>query len=204
MSQKKVERVIETRIPNSFGQFELIYYNVLNAKESPLALVLGQVSGKDEVLTRIHSECFTGEVLGSLRCDCGYQLRESLRLISEAKQGILVYLRQEGRGIGLLDKLRAYELQDLGYDTVDANLALGHDPDEREYTSAALILQDLKVNSIRLLTNNPSKLTSLETLGVPIVGKESLNPKVNPENLTYLQTKALKMGHDFVLDAPET
>jgi 3,4-dihydroxy 2-butanone 4-phosphate synthase/GTP cyclohydrolase II len=203
MSIKKLERVIETRIPNSFGEFELIYYNDIEKTESPLALVFGKVSGKHEVLTRIHSECFTGEVLGSLRCDCGNQLLESLRLISEADEGILIYLRQEGRGIGLLEKLKAYQLQDEGYDTVDANIALGHEPDEREYTSAALILEDLNVNSVRLLTNNPLKVASLERLGVPVVGKEALNPKVTPENISYLRTKALRMGHDFNLDILE-
>ena len=200
MSTKKLERVIETRIPNSFGEFELIYYKEIEGMEAPLALVFGQVSGKHEVLTRIHSECFTGEVLGSLRCDCGNQLLESLRLISEAEAGILIYLRQEGRGIGLLDKLKAYKLQDEGYDTVDANIALGHEPDEREYSSAALILEDLKVNSVRLLTNNPSKVASLENLGVPVIGKNSLEPKVTQENISYLKTKISRMGHDFNLD----
>lgn len=204
MSIKKLERVIETRIPNSFGEFELIYYNDLEGRESPLALVFGQVSGKQGVLTRIHSECFTGEVLGSLRCDCGNQLLESLRLISEAGEGILIYLRQEGRGIGLLDKLKAYRLQDEGYDTVDANIVLGHEPDEREYTSAALILEDLKVKSVRLLTNNPSKIASLESLGVSVIGKEALNPKVTRENFSYLKTKASRMGHDFSLDILES
>ncbi|HNB51989.1 MAG TPA: GTP cyclohydrolase II, partial [Anaerolineales bacterium] len=146
-------------------------------------------------LVRVHSECFTGDVLGSMRCDCGEQLQRSMEMIAQAGRGVILYLRQEGRGIGLLNKLRAYNLQDQGYDTVEANLLLGHQADEREYTVAAEILRDLNVQSIRLLTNNPEKINALETLGIPILGRVSLTPEVNPENARYLHTKIVRMNH---------
>src|SRR5258707_15181576 len=162
-----IEKLAEARIPTEFGSFRLHLYHD-DANRDHVALVLGNIAGLDGVLTRVHSECFTAEVLGSLRCDCAGQLRMALAQIARAGSGILIYLRQEGRGIGLLDKLRAYNLQDLGHDTVDANLMLGRASDERTYHSAAGILQDLHVRSVRLLTNNPSKVDGLQELGVSV------------------------------------
>ena len=186
---------VNTRIPTQAGEFQLyLYQNDTDAKEH-LALVKGEVAGREAVLARVHSECFTGDVLGSLRCDCGEQLQRSIDMIAQAGTGILLYLRQEGRGIGLLNKLRAYNLQDEGYDTVEANLLLGHQADEREYTVAAQIFQDLDVRSIRLLTNNPEKISALQTLGVKVMGRVSLTPGVNPENARYLHTKIVRMNH---------
>jgi GTP cyclohydrolase II len=147
------------------------------------------------VLVRVHSECFTGDVLGSRRCDCGEQLEQAIALIAEAGAGVLVYLRQEGRGIGLFNKLLAYNLQDSGMDTVDANLALGHQADERDYTIAAGILQDLGVESVRLLTNNLLKVEALRQLGIPVIRRVPLQTKANPDNVLYLQTKARRMNH---------
>jgi GTP cyclohydrolase II len=152
-------------------------------------------------LVRVHSECFTGDVLGSLRCDCGAQLAQAVQLIGQEGAGIIIYLRQEGRGIGLLDKLRAYNLQDQGYDTVDANLLLGHSEDERDYDTAALILKDLGVSSVRLLTNNPLKIASLQACGIRVVARVPLPPRVTTENATYLLTKAQRMHHLLNPDA---
>ena len=163
--------------------------------------MLGHVVNQPEVLVRVHSECFTGDVLGSLRCDCGAQLAQAIQLIGQEGAGIIIYLRQEGRGIGLLDKLRAYNLQDQGYDTVDANLLLGHGEDERDYATAALILKDLGVSSVRLLTNNPLKIESLQACGIPVAARVPLPPRVTAENATYLLTKVLRMNHLLNLDA---
>ncbi|GAB4578193.1 MAG: hypothetical protein Fur0022_09270 [Anaerolineales bacterium] len=190
-----VLKKVNTRIPTQAGEFQLcLYQNEADYKEH-LALINGSVAGMEGVLVRVHSECFTGDVLGSLRCDCGEQLQRSMKMIAEAKQGVVLYLRQEGRGIGLLNKLRAYNLQDQGYDTVEANLLLGHQADERDYTVAAEMLRDLGVKSIRLLTNNPEKITALEKLGIPVIGRVSLTPEVNPENARYLHTKIVRMNH---------
>ncbi len=191
------------RIPTDEGQFQLCYYSNNHDKKEHLALVLGEVAGQENVLVRVHSECFTGDVLGSLRCDCGPQLHEAMHRIAEAGQGVLIYLRQEGRGIGLLNKLRAYNLQDDGYDTVDANLALGHQADEREYSMAARILTDLGVRSIRLLTNNPTKIESLRALGVTVADRVPMPPQVNSENSVYMTTKVRRMRHLLNLDSPQ-
>lgn len=197
-----VERVICARLPTPFGEFTLCLYRDLKEHKEHLALILADVRG-EAVLVRIHSECFTGDVLGSLRCDCGEQLHRSMKAIAQEGRGVLVYLRQEGRGIGLADKLRAYNLQDQGYDTVEANLLLGHQADERHYDVAAAILQHLGVRSVRLLTNNPDKIQSLEALGIPVVERVPLLPTVHPENLRYLRTKALRMRHLIPLSALE-
>ena len=174
-----------------------LYRNGSN--EDHVAFVLGEVSEREDVLTRVHSECFTGEILGSLRCDCSAQLRLALRRIAQEGSGVLIYLRQEGRGIGLFDKLRAYNLQDQGHDTVDANLLLGRDSDERTYDLAALMLRDLKVRSVRLLTNNPAKIESLRELGVTVNSGEPLVAPAHAESARYLQTKVERMGHTIDL-----
>ncbi len=162
----KLENLVQTRIPTKHGEFTLHYYsNTLDEKEH-IAFVKGDVRDKHNVLVRIHSECFTGDVLGSRRCDCGEQLDLALKLINEAGCGVLIYLRQEGRGIGLLKKLQAYNLQDTGLDTVDANIHLGYLADEREYDIAALMIEDLQIKSIHLLTNNPNKIDELTKLGI--------------------------------------
>ncbi len=195
MTPYQIQRMASARIPTPVGEFQLsLYANNQDSKEH-LALVMGEVCQQAEVLTRLHSECFTGDVLGSLRCDCGEQLELAMQKIAEAGQGVVVYLRQEGRGIGLLSKLRAYNLQDDGYDTVDANLLLGHRADERDYTPAGCILRDLGVRSVRLMTNNPTKLEALQALGVPVTERVPLLPTVQPYNQLYLDTKARRMHH---------
>jgi len=186
---------VSARIPTPLGEFSLLLYENEAEGKDHLALVMGSVAGKSDILVRLHSECFTGDVLGSLRCDCGEQLETSLETISALGEGVLLYLRQEGRGIGLLNKLRAYNLQDQGYDTVDANLLLGHQADERDYTVAASILTDLGLQSIVLLTNNPGKINALRDLGINVTGRMSLTPGINPENARYLHTKATRMNH---------
>ena len=160
---------------------------------------MGDVANQASVLVRVHSECFTGDVLGSLRCDCGEQLQRAMELIAQEGRGVIVYLRQEGRGIGLEAKLQAYNLQDMGYDTVEANLLLGHQADEREYWGAAGILNDLQVRSIRLLTNNPAKLEHLTELGIKIDDRVMLDPSINKENAFYLDTKIRRMRHMLTL-----
>jgi len=201
MSELKITQMTCARLPTAVGEFQLCLYRDSQKNKEHLALVLGEVAGQDGVLVRIHSECFTGDALGSLRCDCGDQLHQSMRLIAEEGRGVLVYLRQEGRGIGLLDKLRAYNLQDVGYDTVEANLLLGHQADERDYTVAALILKDLGVHSARLLTNNPEKIRGLQALGVSVPARVPLQPTITSENAAYLTTKAQRMNHLFNLTA---
>lgn len=192
-----VSRVVSTTIPTEHGQFELcLYENNIDDKEH-LAVLCGDVQNRSDVLVRVHSECFTGDVLGSRRCDCGLQLAAALDSIATAQCGIVIYLRQEGRGIGLRDKLRAYNLQDQGYDTVEANLMLGHQADEREYSMAALILKDLGVQSVRLLTNNMQKVEGLRELGVTVSERVPLQTALTPENTHYLRTKATRMRHIF-------
>lgn len=180
-------------LPTKFGDYKLYYYG--NTKKEHLALVMGDVQGKDNVLVRVHSECLTGDIFGSLRCDCGEQLEHSLQLIAAEGQGILIYLRQEGRGIGLLEKLKAYKLQEQGYDTVDANLMLGHQADERQYHIAVDILRDMGIKSVKLLTNNPMKVKALQEAGIIVKQITALQPTVNENNKFYLQTKKERMGH---------
>lgn len=195
MEIPSVDRRTSARIPTADGEFSLVLYQNTNDDKDHLALVCGDVSGKDGVLVRVHSECFTGDVLGSLRCDCGEQLNTSMRKVAEEGEGIIIYLRQEGRGIGLLSKLRAYNLQDEGYDTVEANRMLGHGADERDYSIAAMILDDLDVSSVRLLTNNPAKVESLNEYGTEIAERVPLEPHVNRHNADYLRTKVNRMRH---------
>jgi GTP cyclohydrolase II len=208
MQQKKMtgpanlQRVVSTRLPTRFGEFDLhLYSNSLDQKEH-LALVMGDLASPEPVLVRVHSECLTGDLLGSTRCDCGEQLDRSLEMISGEGRGVLLYMRQEGRGIGLRDKLRAYNLQDEGLDTVEANLALGHQADARDYDVAALMLKELGLTQISLLTNNPSKIEELQRLGIEIVERIPLQGEVTPENERYLNTKVARMQH--LLDLPES
>ncbi len=177
-----------------------VYYDTREKKEH-VALVCGEIEQQEDVLLRIHSECFTGDVLGSVRCDCADQLHQSLSMIAEAKRGILIYLRQEGRGIGLVEKLKAYNLQEEGHDTVDANLMLGHQADIRNYDVAVTILGDLSPSSVYLLTNNPEKIKSLEDNGITISKRIALYPRqTNKRTKEYLRTKAERLHHLIDLD----
>jgi GTP cyclohydrolase II len=189
----RVEAV--ARLPTRFGRFDIVaFWNNRDGKEH-LALVHGDVLGAKDVVTRLHSECLTGDALGSFRCDCRDQLAVALERLSAEPAGILLYLRQEGRGIGLLNKVRAYALQDQGLDTVDANLALGFRDDERDYAVAAHMLASLTVRSVRLLTNNPKKVAALEAHGIPVTGRIPHVIPANEYNRFYLQTKAARSGH---------
>ncbi|WP_227466687.1 bifunctional 3,4-dihydroxy-2-butanone-4-phosphate synthase/GTP cyclohydrolase II [Nocardioides dongkuii] len=191
-----VERVAETRLPTRFGDFTAYGYTITVDGSEHIALVHGDISGAEPVLTRVHSECLTGDVFGSRRCDCGPQLDEALERIVEEGRGVVVYLRgHEGRGIGLVAKLQAYQLQDGGRDTVDANLDLGLPADARHYGTATQVLKDLGVASVRLMTNNPDKVTNLEDYGVPVAERVPLTPHPNDHNLAYLLTKRDRMGH---------
>lgn len=190
-----VKRAVETTMPNKFGNWRVVAYENLIDGDFPLALVLGDISGKKDVLVRVHSECLTGDMLRSYRCDCGEQLERSMELIAENKSGVLLYMRQEGRGIGLINKLKAYALQDKGYDTVQANVELGFKADLRDYGVGAMILSDLGLKSIKLLTNNPRKVVGLEGYGLEINGRVPIEIKPNKFNLKYYQTKKMKMGH---------
>lgn len=193
--EKLVRRVAQVQMPTKYGNFTLIAYENNVDSYQHLALVAGDVTGKEDVLVRMHSECFTGDVLGSLRCDCGSQLHTALRMIAQEGCGALVYLRQEGRGIGLMNKLRAYELQEQGMDTVEANLHLGFTADPREYGLGAQILQDLGITSMRLMTNNPVKRVGIEGYGLTVSGRVPLEIPAGDLNRKYLQTKREKMGH---------
>jgi len=193
--KEKLKTLVKTRIPTQYGEFTLHYYNNPIDNKEHIAFVKGNVEYEENVLVRIHSECFTGDVLGSSRCDCGEQLDMALQMISEADCGILLYLRQEGRGIGLLKKLQAYNLQDQGLDTVDANLHLGHLADERVYDIAALMLQTLDVASIDLMTNNPKKIEELTKLKIKVRHRIPIETDVNTDNQSYLKTKVEKMRH---------
>jgi 3,4-dihydroxy 2-butanone 4-phosphate synthase/GTP cyclohydrolase II len=198
-----VEKKVCTRLPTQFGSFELcLFMSNIDDKEH-LALIKGELSGKENVLVRIHSECFTGDILGSQRCDCGEQLQNAMRLIEEKGEGVILYLRQEGRGIGLLEKLKAYNLQDDGLDTVDANLALGHHADARDYGIAAAMLKLLKIKSIQLITNNPEKIRQLGKYGIDVINRISAEATISKENAGYLFTKAFRMNHLLNLDGLE-
>jgi 3,4-dihydroxy 2-butanone 4-phosphate synthase/GTP cyclohydrolase II len=197
-SETLVERVTSTRLPTRYGEFRAVGYRSTVDGVEHVALVRGELGAGDDVLVRVHSECLTGDVLGSLRCDCGPQLEAALRTVAEKGRGVVLYMRgHEGRGIGLLHKLAAYQLQDAGRDTVDANLDLGLPADAREYGFGAQILVDLGVRSMRLLTNNPTKHAGLEGYGLEITERVPLEMHATPENLGYLLTKRDRMGHEL-------
>jgi 3,4-dihydroxy 2-butanone 4-phosphate synthase/GTP cyclohydrolase II len=190
-----VERVVATRLPTAFGDFDVVGYRSLVDEKHHVALVKGDVAGAQDVLVRVHSECLTGDVFHSLRCDCGQQLESALAMIETEGRGVLLYLSQEGRGIGLLNKLRAYKLQEEGLDTVDANLRLGLPADLRDYGIGAQILVDLGLTSIRILTNNPKKIRGLEGYGLSVTAQIPIAHLPNPHNEAYLRAKAERMGH---------
>jgi 3,4-dihydroxy 2-butanone 4-phosphate synthase/GTP cyclohydrolase II len=190
-----IERVVSTVLPTGFGTFTVVGYRSLVDDKHHVAMVKGSVAGKPEVLVRVHSECLTGDVFHSLRCDCGEQLESALAMIESEGQGVLLYLAQEGRGIGLLNKLKAYNLQDGGLDTVDANLELGLPVDLRDYGIGAQILVDLGLSTIRILTNNPKKIRGLEGYGLSVTGQVSIVHAPNPHNEAYLRAKRDRLGH---------
>jgi 3,4-dihydroxy 2-butanone 4-phosphate synthase/GTP cyclohydrolase II len=195
-NEKLIRRIAEARIPTKWGDFTCYAYESLLDGEQHVALVKGTVSGEDNVLVRVHSECLTGDVFGSLRCDCGVQLDSAMQLISEAGHGVVVYLRgHEGRGVGIGHKIRAYSLQERGRDTVEANIELGLPSDSREYGIGAQILVDLGITTMRVITNNPSKYGGLEGFGLEITERVPTVVAANPENIAYLRTKREKMGH---------
>jgi 3,4-dihydroxy 2-butanone 4-phosphate synthase / GTP cyclohydrolase II len=197
-TESQVQRVASTRLPTEYGEFQAFGYRDTVTGTEHVALVRGDVGDGEDLLVRVHSECLTGDVLGSTRCDCGPQLRAALARVADEDRGVVLYVRgHEGRGIGLLHKLQAYQLQDAGHDTVDANLELGLPADARDYGTGAQILADLGVRSMRLLTNNPAKRAGLEGYGLRIVGREPLPAHVTDDNLTYLRTKRDRMGHDL-------
>tara|TARA_B100001105_G_scaffold181409_1_gene146740 strand:- start:485 stop:1684 length:1200 start_codon:yes stop_codon:yes gene_type:complete len=190
-----IQRVAEAELPTRYGEFHVIAYESMLDGREHLAITRGDPSGKSSVLVRMHSECMTGDVFGSMRCDCGEQLVAAMRQIDAEGQGAIVYLRQEGRGIGLGNKVKAYQLQDEGLDTVEANEKLGFKPDLRDYGIGAQILLDLKLHSIRLLTNNPRKIVGLDGYDIEITGTEALQVEPNQHNERYLETKRSKLGH---------
>jgi 3,4-dihydroxy 2-butanone 4-phosphate synthase/GTP cyclohydrolase II len=194
-TEKLVERLTSVRLPTAYGDFNAIAFREKLTGKHHVALVKGEVEGEEDVLVRVHSECLTGDVFHSLRCDCGEQLEQALARIGVEERGVLLYMAQEGRGIGLLNKLKAYELQENGLDTVEANLELGFPPDMREYGIGNQILADLGLSTIRILTNNPKKITGIEGFGLTVVEQVPIEVPPNAENRRYLETKRAKLGH---------
>ncbi|OLE27472.1 MAG: bifunctional 3,4-dihydroxy-2-butanone 4-phosphate synthase/GTP cyclohydrolase II [Catenulispora sp. 13_1_20CM_3_70_7] len=197
-TEKSVTKVAETRLPTVFGEFSAVGYSSDVDGAEHVALVRGEIGDGEDVLVRVHSECLTGDIFGSLRCDCGPQLHAALHAVEQEGRGVVLYMRgHEGRGIGLMHKLRAYQLQELGHDTVDANLELGLPADARDYGTGAQILADLGVRSMRLLTNNPAKRSALEGFGLTVTGRVPLPVHVTADNIRYLRTKRDRMGHEL-------
>ncbi|MFM4937905.1 GTP cyclohydrolase II [Aeromonas enteropelogenes] len=190
-----VTLVARSKLPTPWGTFTLVGFQETGTGKDHAALVMGDITGTEPVLGRIHSECLTGDALFSLRCDCGFQLQAALENIAKAGRGVLLYVRQEGRGIGLLNKIRAYHLQDQGADTVEANVALGFAADMRDYTICADMLKLLEVQSLKLMTNNPRKMKAMESFGIPVTERVPLQEGRNPHNEFYLSTKANKLDH---------
>jgi len=193
--ERLIDRVAEARVPTEYGDFTAVSYSSVVDAQEHIAFVKGDVRQKDSVLVRVHSECLTGDVFGSKRCDCGYQVQLALEAIEKYGSGVLLYMRQEGRGIGIHNKLKAYALQDKGYDTVEANVMLGFAPDPRQYGIGAQILEDLGVKKMRLLTNNPTKRVGLEGFGLEVVERIPIIAPPTDENVKYMETKRKRMGH---------
>jgi 3,4-dihydroxy 2-butanone 4-phosphate synthase/GTP cyclohydrolase II len=194
--EKLIECIAESNLPTDYGIFKIKIYSTNVDNKEHIALIKGDVAGKKDVMVRVHSECFTGDVLGSLKCDCGSQLKKSMEMIDKEKSGVLLYMRQEGRGIGLANKIKAYHLQDTeGLDTVEANVALGFDDDLRDYGIGAQILKDIGLTSIKLLTNNPRKIVGLEGYDLTVTQRLPIIIKPREGNKRYLQTKKDKLGH---------
>jgi 3,4-dihydroxy 2-butanone 4-phosphate synthase/GTP cyclohydrolase II len=200
-TEKLVHRVAEAKLPTKYGEFTIIAYKSDVDADEQVALVMGDTSGDEPVLVRVHSECLTGDVFGSMRCDCGEQIELGMKAIAKEGRGVFIYMRQEGRGIGFHNKIRAYALQDQGLDTVEANLSLGYPADLRDYGIGAQIMADLKLKKIRLLTNNPKKVISIEGHGLEVVQQVPIVTVPNPYNRRYLETKKTKMGH--LLEVPQ-
>lgn len=198
--ERLIERVAEARVPTRYGEFSAVSYRSLVDRDEHVALVKGRIDPSESTLVRVHSECLTGDVFGSKRCDCGDQMALALAAIGKEDSGVFLYMRQEGRGIGIHNKLKAYALQDEGFDTVDANIKLGFDPDPRQYGVGAQILVDLGVRKMRFLTNNPKKRVGIESFGLELVEEVPIIAPVNEENRRYLATKARRMGHRLDID----
>lgn len=201
--ERLIERLVDTNLPTEFGKFKIVLYKSKVDSKEHIAITKGKIDSSKPVLVRVHSECLTGDIFGSLRCDCRAQLHESLRMIEENDNGVVLYMRQEGRGIGLHNKLKAYRLQEKGRDTVEANIELGFKPDLRDYGIGAQILRDLGVRKMRLMTNNPKKIIGLNAYGLEITERVPIEIKSNPDNENYLQTKKDKLGHLLLINSQD-